>query len=60
MDVDVNWSPGQIAYAGYCDSTNGKSAITGAILPSWEGQGRVVQEAWEAAARTVLEHVRRF
>lgn len=43
----------QIAYIGYCETTDGRSAITGAMLPMWEDQAPMVKEAWRSAANAV-------
>lgn len=45
---------GQIAYDGYCTHTNYKSLATGQNLPQWKDLAPVIQEAWEAAADSVI------
>lgn len=44
---------GRIAYEAYCKSTDGKSAITGADLPTFYDTPLAVQEAWVAAAGAI-------
>lgn len=44
---------GKAAYLAYCQTTGGKSAVTGAPLPTWEGQAEAIREAWRAAADAV-------
>lgn len=46
-------TPGQIAYEAYFKYSDGKSLISGAPLPTWDGQRREIQLAWEAAAAAV-------
>jgi hypothetical protein len=46
-------SLGQVAYEGYFNHSEGKSLISGAPLPIWEGQAAKIQAAWEAAAEAV-------
>lgn len=46
-------SPGQIAYEGYCKASDGKSLISGAILPEWDELTPEIKGAWEAAAEAV-------
>lgn len=48
---------GQAAYEAYCGATDGRSAVTGdllpswAVLPSWAEQSEAIRLAWIAAAR---------
>lgn len=49
---------GQIAYEAYCNKTGWKSLATGADLPRWEKLNVDIQEAWQAAAETVVEYMR--
>jgi hypothetical protein len=49
-------TPGQIAYEGYLNYSGGKSLITEVTLPLWEDQDPKIQNAWEAAAKAVLEN----
>lgn len=44
---------GEIAYKGYCYSSNYKSLISGQQLPSWENLPDNIKEAWNAAAAEV-------
>jgi len=46
---------GQKAYEGYVRYSHGKSLISGAVLPSWEDQAEEIQNAWNEAAKAVLE-----
>jgi hypothetical protein len=46
---------GQIAYEGYCVTAGNKSLISGAELPLWNELSKPIQNAWEAAARAVLD-----
>ena len=55
--------PGKIAYDAYFAKCGGKSLISGAPLPSWEGQAPAIQEAWNAAAQAVrvaVCHIKEF
>ena len=45
---------GQVAYEAYCDSTGGRSAVTGASLPAWGDQSVPILQAWRAAALAVV------
>ncbi len=47
-------SIGQVAYEAYCQFTNGKSQVTGGPLPQWAELLKEMQQAWEAAARAVI------
>jgi hypothetical protein len=40
---------GHIAYDAYFKACGGKSLISGAPLPSWDGQADTIKAAWEAA-----------
>jgi hypothetical protein len=44
-------SSGQTAYEAYCKSSGGKSLISGAPLPAWDGLKPEIKTAWEAAGR---------
>jgi hypothetical protein len=46
-------TPGQIAYEAYSEAVGGASAVTGTVLPSWDGQRPDIREAWEVAADAV-------
>lgn len=48
---------GKVAYEAYCDQSGGKSAITGADLPTWDNQADGVKACWMAAARAVKAQV---
>lgn len=45
---------GRAAYEAYCQCTGGRSAVTGAELPTWDNQRPDIREAWRAAADAVL------
>jgi hypothetical protein len=45
---------GRAAYMAYCQCFDGRSAITGEPLPTWEDQRPDIREAWRAAADAVL------
>lgn len=47
--------PGQVAYEGYCADTDGKSLVSGAVLPAWADLPEPVRHAWEAAGRAVID-----
>jgi hypothetical protein len=44
---------GKMAYEAYCETTNWKSAVTGANLPPFYQTPQAVQEGWIAAAQAV-------
>jgi hypothetical protein len=48
-------TPGQIAYEAYCRYSDGKSLISGAILPAWDVLSENIRCAWQAAALAVQE-----
>jgi hypothetical protein len=52
MSEDV-W--GKVAYEAYCGWSDGKSLVTGAVLPAWEDQSSEIKAAWNAAAQAVRE-----
>ena len=43
---------GRAAYEAYCGATDGRSAVTGDLLPSWDEQAEPIRLAWIAAAVT--------
>lgn len=45
---------GRRAYLGYCESSGGKSLVSGQKLPDWERLDPRIQEAWISAANAVL------
>jgi hypothetical protein len=45
---------GRRAYLGYCESSSGKSLISGQDLPSWNDLKQEIKDAWIAAADAVL------
>lgn len=46
---------GQIAYEAYCVQAGNRSLATGAKLPPWGEQNDEIKDAWEAAAKAVLD-----
>lgn len=46
-------------YDGYCRKTDGRSLITGDVLPAFDVLLPVVQDAWCAAAIAIEQHVAR-
>ena len=55
IELNLRERYGKVAYQGYCDTTGGKSLISGALLPPWEKLDEQIREAWRAAAYSVLE-----
>jgi hypothetical protein len=51
MDIELL---GRAAYTAYCQTTGGRSAVTGDVLPAWEDQSPIIREAWRAAADAVV------
>jgi hypothetical protein len=49
-------TPGQVNYEGYYNCSGGVSLVSGAKLPTWEEQDPRICNAWEAAARDVLDY----
>jgi hypothetical protein len=45
---------GQVAYEAYRTQTEGRSLVSGAELPPWDGLSAQIQEAWTVAAAAVL------
>lgn len=45
-----HYSLGKTAYDAYCKQTGGKSLISGAPLPPFEGLNQSIKDAWAAAA----------
>jgi len=45
------------AYNAYCLSTKGRSLVTGAKLPSWDGLTDPIKAAWIAATLAVCEQL---
>ncbi len=48
---------GQVAYEAYADSTEWKSAVSGAPLPQWDIQSDKIKEAWERGAAAARNYV---
>lgn len=44
---------GDIAYEAYRQVADGKSLVTGALLPVWDELPERIREAWESAAEAV-------
>lgn len=49
-------TPGEAAYRGYFGHCEGKSLISGVMLPEWDEQAEEIKAAWEAAADEVLAY----
>lgn len=49
----VEW--GNVAYDAYCRCSGGKSLVSGAKLPPWEGLNPEIRKAWEAAAEAIRD-----
>ncbi len=45
---------GRAAYEAYAQTSDGKSLVSGAPLPSWDEQRPELREAWDAAARAAV------
>ena len=45
---------GREAYSAYCETTDWKSAVTGAKLPDFKETNELVQKAWINSAKHVL------
>lgn len=51
-------TPGQAAYDGYLAASDGKSLVSGLMLPTWDEQDPAIQRAWESAADAVnVSHI---
>jgi hypothetical protein len=46
---------GRIAYEAYCETTDWKSAVTGADLPEFYSTPEAVRTGWIASARAVMD-----
>lgn len=46
---------GQVAYDAYFDFADGKSLVTGDLLPSWNELPTEIREAWRSAAQAVID-----
>ena len=49
---------GKIAYDAYCESSDGKSLISGEALPNWFALPEEIKNAWTAASAAVVNHTR--
>jgi hypothetical protein len=45
--------PGQLAYEGYCQSSKGRSLISGKELPPWGELDDAIKDAWNTAGSRV-------
>ncbi len=52
--TDLNPRYGRVAYEAYRNHTEGRSLVTGAELPPWDGLTPQIQEAWTVVAAAVL------
>jgi len=46
---------GEVAYQGYCKSSNNKSLVSGQELPAFKDLSTEIKTAWEAAANAVVD-----
>lgn len=46
----------EVAYNGYCKSTNWKSAVTGEKLPAFKDTPEAVKKGWRAAIKAIEEY----
>lgn len=44
---------GKVAYDAYCETTEWKSAISGAALPQFKDTSELIQQAWVNAGKAV-------
>lgn len=51
--------PGQVAFEGYAEQSEGVSLVSGEQLPVWEMLPRDIQDAWEAGAQAVISDYQR-
>ena len=47
---------GKVAYEAYCESSKGRSLISGQKLPDWYDLSPEIKEAWEKAAEAVVSY----
>lgn len=47
---------GKIAYEAYCQSSGGRSLVSGDDLPPYDGLPAPIQAAWTMAATAVYHH----
>jgi len=50
MDINDEQNPGRIAYEKYLHVSEGKSLISGAVLPKWIDLMHAIKLAWVASA----------
>lgn len=55
---EIPKSIGQIAYEAYFKFSEGKSLVSGALLPEWSATQPIIQRAWEAASAAVAGSTR--
>jgi len=48
---------GQVAYEGYCKSSENKSLVTQQTLPPWDRLPAPIKRAWGCAAEAILDKV---
>lgn len=49
---------GEAAYEGYRKVSGGKSIVTGAAIPEWDGLDDRIKTCWQAAADAAVTHAR--
>lgn len=49
-----NYKWAQIAYDAYCKSSKGRSLVSGALLPPFDGLSVNIKDGWWEAANAVL------
>lgn len=54
-----DYSLAAIAYQAYCRASGGRSLISGASLPGFDGLRPIIKEAWWEAAREVERETQR-
>jgi hypothetical protein len=59
VTVPTDQEVARVAYEAYADATGGRSAVTGAELPSWGDQSQQIRAAWVAAAVAVRRRLDR-
>lgn len=47
---------GKVAYDAYCETTDWKSAVSGAQLPQFSATSELIQKAWIAAAKAARKY----
>ena len=49
---------GKVAYDAYCESSQGKSLVSGEPLPNWHALKQEIQDAWTYVGTSLESHVR--